>query len=114
MTYKVYGHGQNQPKTLDELTRRIEKAWRELDQKMLQRAVHQMKLRMAEVVWKKGEKLKNFTSLPDLQCFPPLRRRLFSRRFLVVVGRKASCPLLQLGRHHDLVGRGRGAIYIAF
>ena len=60
MTYKVYGGGQKQPKSLKELETRIKKAWKTLDAKMLRRAVHQMKLRMREIVFKKGEKLTYF------------------------------------------------------
>lgn len=60
LTYKVYGGGQKQPKSLKELESRIKKQWKTLDGNMLRRAVHQMKLRMRQIVFNKGEKLKNF------------------------------------------------------
>ncbi len=60
MAYKVYGEGQSQPKSLQELKKRIVKAWSSLDKKMLQKAVHQMKLRMMEIVKRKGGRICNF------------------------------------------------------
>ena len=60
MTYKVYGEGQDQPKTLPELKRRIEKAWKSLDKKMLRKAVHQMPLRLKEIIEKKGGRVTQF------------------------------------------------------
>ena len=60
MTYKVYGEGQSQPQTLPELKRRIIKSWKSLDQKMLQKAVHQMPLRMKEIIKNKGGRVIHF------------------------------------------------------
>jgi transposase len=60
MTYKVYGDGKSQPKTLDELRKRINIAWKSLDKKILQKAIHQMPLRMKEIVKKKGCRVTHF------------------------------------------------------
>ena len=54
MIYKMYAEGHNQPKSLSELKNRIKKAWKSLDAKLLKRAVHQMPLRMKEIIFKKG------------------------------------------------------------
>ena len=60
MTGKVYGNGQSQPKTLTELKKRIIKAWKSLEVKMLRKAVHQMPLRMKEIIRKKGGRVTYF------------------------------------------------------
>ncbi|CAF4144754.1 unnamed protein product, partial [Rotaria sp. Silwood2] len=60
ITNKVYGEGQDQPKALLELKRRIMKAWKSLDSKILRKAVHQMPLRMKEIVNKKGGRVTRF------------------------------------------------------
>ena len=57
MTNKVYGKAQNQPKPLPDLKRRITKAWKSLDSKLLRKAVHKMALRVKELVRKKEVEL---------------------------------------------------------
>ena len=60
MTYKVYGQGQCQPKTLEELKQRIINEWGKLEVKMLRKAVHQMPLRMKKIVQNKGGRVVYF------------------------------------------------------
>ena len=60
MTYKVYGKGQGQPKTLEELKQRIVDSWKSLEVKMLRKAVHQMPLRMKQIVENKGARVVRF------------------------------------------------------
>ena len=60
MTYKVYGQGHEQPQTLDELKTRIITAWNSLQQKMLRKAVHQMSLRMKQIVINQGARVVQF------------------------------------------------------
>ena len=57
---KVYGGGQKQPKSLPALKRRIIKAWKSLDPKILKTAVHRMQLRMKEIVNRKGNRIGSF------------------------------------------------------
>ena len=66
MTYKVYGQGQDQPKTLAELKKRIIKAWKSMETKMLRKAVHQMPLRMKQIVKNKGGRITQFKE--SCQC----------------------------------------------
>lgn len=58
ITGKVYAV--TQPKDVKELKRRIRKAWREINPQTLKKLVHQMPLRMAEIVKNDGNKLQNF------------------------------------------------------
>lgn len=67
MTYKVYGQGQGQPKSLDELKKRIIKGWKSLEVKMLRKAVHQMPLRMKEIIEKKGGRVTQFKESCDCE-----------------------------------------------
>jgi hypothetical protein len=60
MTYKVYGDGQGQPATLDELMERIITAWKSLNVKMLRKCVHQMPLRMKQIIKNKGGRIVYF------------------------------------------------------
>lgn len=62
MTSKVYGQGQgqDQPESLEVLKKRIIKAWKSLDVKMLRKAVHQMPLRMKEIIKKNGCRVTYF------------------------------------------------------
>ncbi len=60
MTHKIYGQGQEPPTSLQELQKRIVKAWKSLDSKTLRKAVHQMPLRMKEIIKKKGGRVVNF------------------------------------------------------
>ena len=57
MTNKVYGERQKQAKSLSKLKRRFVKAWKLLDSKMLRKVVHQMPLRMKEII---GGRVANF------------------------------------------------------
>ncbi len=57
---KVYGEGQNQPKSLQELKRRIIKAWNSLNSKILRKAVHQMPLIVNEIIKRKGGRVSRF------------------------------------------------------
>jgi hypothetical protein len=57
---KVYGEGQNQPKSLLELKRRIIKAWNSLNSKILRKAVHQMPLIVNEIIKRKGGRVSRF------------------------------------------------------
>lgn len=60
MANKVYGGGQNQPKFLPALKRRIVEAWRSLDSKILRKAVHQMPLRAKKIVKREGSRVGSF------------------------------------------------------
>ena len=60
MTNKVYEKGQNQLKSLPQLQRRITKAWKSLDSKLLRKPVHQMLLRAHEIVKKGGGRVSGF------------------------------------------------------
>ncbi|CAF2996548.1 unnamed protein product [Rotaria sp. Silwood2] len=53
---KVYSGGQKQPKSLPALKRRIIEGWKSLDSKILRKAVHQMPLRVKEIVNRKGDR----------------------------------------------------------
>lgn len=57
---KVYGGGQNQPKSLPALKRRIIEAWKSLDSKILRKAVHQIPIRAKEIVKRKGSRVGSF------------------------------------------------------
>ena len=65
MTYQVYGKGRRQPKSLAELKRRILRSWKSLDVDMLRKAVHQMPLRMKEIVKRKGSRITQFNDHCD-------------------------------------------------
>ena len=57
---KVYGGGQKQPKSLPALKSRIIKAWKSLDAKTLTKVVHQMPLRLNEILNQKGGRIGSF------------------------------------------------------
>ena len=60
MTNKVYGKGQNQPKSLSELKGRIIKAWKSLDSKLLRKTISQMLLSAKEIIKKGGGSVIGF------------------------------------------------------
>ena len=64
MTKKVYEYPA--PKTMEELKERIVNCWNDISSKTLRKMVHQMPLRIKEVLRIKGNKLINFKQ--SCQC----------------------------------------------